>query len=109
MVRTNPNAKCLIPSDPVATSPMARSRRDRPISTHLEGHAAADGDVARDREVVELQDGRDGAEAREVVADLGELLPELDERHRREGSLRVHDELSVRQRVQIRLHEQEVG
>ncbi|KAJ2967831.1 hypothetical protein NUW54_g13394 [Trametes sanguinea] len=58
-------------------------------------HIAAEVDIARHRQVVELDDLGDLLEPLLELLDLLEVVTELDDRRRLEHTVRVDDELSV--------------
>lgn len=71
--------------------------------------AAPESDVAGHRQMVELDDVGNIRESAEELLHFAEVIvAELDERRRREHSLRRHDQRSVLQTVQIRHHEQQI-
>ena len=74
----------------------------------LERHATAKVDRTGDGEMVELHDLRDRRNARLEARHLLKVAAELDEGSRAE-SVRVHNKLTVRQSVEVRLDEHKVG
>jgi len=74
-----------------------------------EGDALPEPDVARDGEVVEFEDVRDALEPLLEVANLLKRVPELDDGRLGEEPVRVHHQLAVLERVEVRGDEEQIG
>ena len=84
---------------------LVRNDDDGPAQRHV----ATKVDIARHRQVVELQDLGDLLEALLELRNLLEVVAELDDRRSLEHALGVDDELTVLEGVDVTLDEEEIG
>ena len=73
-----------------------------------QGDIAAKVHVARDSQMIELDDLRDLLEPLLELRDFLEVVPELDDGRRREHAVLVEDELAVLERVDVTLDQQQI-